>query len=695
MASDGEKVDSEMDGTSLGGPSTVVYRYGLAAPHEGADTVREQMRRARDYRRALVAVECERRTAARAALTDLAPDVAIAEAVVVGTNAACAWLGAEIALARKVARKRAETAPMRERVARARAILRDHRGALFAARERYASQCRACRAAKSEAVPCPHATPEARRLRSRLDEVDEQATARAKVTRDGLKMYWATYLLVDRAMQASRGAPLYEKDGVTPHDPKYKPSPSEAVAVQVQSTRPLTVRGAESGTDSRLRITPPPWPEEWLAANRVDPATPSPPHARLPGQRPDGSPAPASRADGTPARWAHDHACRHGELRMRVGPEDDPQWAAWRLDRHQSPPPGAQVRWATVVRRARGPHAEWSLHLTVGTGLGSAPAPTGKQVAVDVGWRVIGDELRVAAWRDSDGQSGELRLTAKDLCALSAADSVQSIRDTRLDALRARLRAWIKAEGSDLPDWLREATATLHAWRAPKKFVRLLRQWETEGAPSPTDGARAAYDDLAAWAENDRHRWAEQEHRRAWGLRRRRDKYRVFAAKLATAYDVVVLEKFDLRKVAEHRAVGQDEVENEVARGNRQRASVHELRDAVENAARSRGRSAVAVDAVDSTRTCPACGLVEDRGQEARVVLRCECGHEWDQDRDGAALVLLSRYRERPGDAKVLVAARDGSNQSEQQSKKGDKWARAKRMSAQKKSRMETAREAG
>ena len=127
MASDGEKVDSEMDGTSLGGPSTVVYRYGLAAPHEGADTVREQMRRARDYRRALVAVECERRTAARAALTDLAPDVAIAEAVVVGTNAACAWLGAEIALARKVARKRAETAPMRERVARARAILRDQR----------------------------------------------------------------------------------------------------------------------------------------------------------------------------------------------------------------------------------------------------------------------------------------------------------------------------------------------------------------------------------------------------------------------------------------------------------------------------------------------------------------------------------------------------------------------------------------
>ena len=99
---------------------------------------------------------------------------------------------------------------------------------------------------------------------------------------------------------------------------------------------------------------------------------------------------------------------------MRVGPEDDPQWAAWRLDRHRSPPPGAQVRWATVVRRARGPHAEWSLHLTVGTGLGSAPAPTGKQVAVDVGWRVIGDELRVAAWRDSDGQSGELRLTAKD-----------------------------------------------------------------------------------------------------------------------------------------------------------------------------------------------------------------------------------------------------------------------------------------
>jgi hypothetical protein len=378
---------------------------------------------------------------------------------------------------------------------------------------------------------------------------------------------------------------------------------------------------------------------------------------------------------------------------MRVGLDDE--WAAWRLDRHRPAPPSGQVKWATVVRRQRGPHAEWSLCLTVETAQGASLPPTGRTVAVDVGWRAIGGELRVAAWRDSDGRSGELRLSVVDLRALKSAEEVQSLRDGKMESAKTRLYRWLSvAADHDCPAWLREATASVRQWRNPTRLVRLLRRWSAEGGPK-TVVSRIAYDSLVAWADDDRHRWAEQESRRAWGLRRRRERYRIFAAGLAGQYDTVVLERFDLRKVAERAPVGQDKPENEVARTNRQLACVSEFRGAVQNACRSRGRAVVAVDATDSTRTCPRCGLVDDRGQDERVVLRCDCGHEWDQDRDGAALVLLHRYREHPGDAKVLVGARADATLAELENKSGQKWARAKRMSAQKKARSEAARSGG
>lgn len=674
--------------------ATVVYRYGLAAPHEGSEVVRDQMRRAREYRRFLVFVERGRRDAARRALAELAPEVGLAEAAVVGSTVAVQWMVNEISQTRKAARKRAESAAMRLAVGKARAALRDQKATLFALRAKYSAQCAECRKAKSEVVPCPHATPEAHRLRARLDAVDARATSLISDARKNwCGLYWANYLLVERAMQASRGAPLYERDGVTPHDPENPHSLSDAVAVQVQSTRPLTIAGAEAGADTRLRVKPPPWPEAWLAGQSLDPAAPTRPSARTPGQRPDGSPAPATRPDGTPARWVRDRACREGELRMRVGP--DGEWAAWRLDQHRPAPPKGQVKWATVVRRQRGPHAEWSLCLTVEAEAAPPPTLTGRVVAVDVGWRTIGDELRVAAWRDSDGGSGELRLSAMDLRAIGCADEVRSLRDGALESAKLRLHRWLSvASEKDCPAWLREEAAHVRQWRSPARLVRLLHRWGVSGGPQTMVG-QIAYDDLVAWADGDRHRWAEQESRRAWALRRRRERYRVFAAALADRYDTVVLERFDLRKVAERKLVGQDAAENEVARSNRQRACVSELREAVENACRSRGRAAVAVDATDSTRTCPSCGMVADRGQDERVVLRCECGHEWDQDRDGAALILLHRWRERPGDARVLVGARGAATLSEPKEKSDQKWARARRMSAQKKARNEAAREGG
>jgi hypothetical protein len=56
----------------------LVYRYGLLAPTENADVVREQMRAAHDYRNTLVEIERGRRAARRAAEA-AAPEVSSEE----------------------------------------------------------------------------------------------------------------------------------------------------------------------------------------------------------------------------------------------------------------------------------------------------------------------------------------------------------------------------------------------------------------------------------------------------------------------------------------------------------------------------------------------------------------------------------------------------------------------------------------
>ena len=122
-------------------------------------------------------------------------------------------------------------------------------------------------------------------------------------------------------------------------------------------------------------------------------------------------------------------------------------------------------------------------------------------------------------------------------------------------------------------------------------------------------------------------------------------------------------------------------------------AATSDLVQSLVSAGRSRQRVVAAVSAVDTTRTCPHCGLVTDRGAEAAVVLRCECGRQWDQDVDGAPLLLLARWREQPGDAKILVGARMAENGSDVEEKKESRWVRVKRLRAEKEARMKAARE--
>jgi cytochrome c553 len=203
--------------------TTLVFRYGLATPHDGADLVMDQMRLAHDYRRALIWIERGRRWAARLAMHESSASLREAEARAAGADAACEWLAAEIRVDRKATRSRSETVAMRAHLVLARARLKEAKQALYTERARYAAQCAECHKAKGEIIPCPHATPEAAELRTRLDVIDLIANELLKNARAHCRLASGTYLLVEAAARASNGAPLYEKDGITPHDPDMPP----------------------------------------------------------------------------------------------------------------------------------------------------------------------------------------------------------------------------------------------------------------------------------------------------------------------------------------------------------------------------------------------------------------------------------------------------------------------------------------
>ena len=313
---------------------TLVYRYGVAAPHENADLVYEQLRLGHEYRCALVRIERTRRAEERAARSAVSAEVAAAEKTAADADAKCERLAAEMKAARGKARKRVETRDMIDALAEAREQRKVCKAALLDLRERYRPQCRDCRAVKSEEKPCPHVGPEARGFCLTLDAISERTNAAIRKAHAESGLFWGTYAIVDRAMAASRAAPLYRKDGITPNDPKFpRFDGGGAVAVQFQRS---TIHAADllGESNNYVRLVLPPWPEQWRQA---EPQYEGPHCFGRPfaGVRPDGTPAPATRPDGTPARWVRRRANRHGQVRMCVekeGRQGKPIWAGWRLD---------------------------------------------------------------------------------------------------------------------------------------------------------------------------------------------------------------------------------------------------------------------------------------------------------------------------------------------------------------------------
>lgn len=619
----------------------LVYRYGLAAPHEQSDKIFDQMLLAHRYRNTLVEIERGRRAAERELMADVNAELLILTSQATTAEAEVARLYADLKKERARTHKRSEGA--------------DLKAALVVAKEAKTATTNKLRQARKDIRESSRYIIARDLLSERAGELVRGARALSGLASRGPHFgAWGTYQLAEEAAQASFSTtPLYGPDGLSVSDPSFvRWTGSGAVSVQIQ--KGCLVSEALSGENTQIRIGAPD-EKAWL---------------NMPGN----------------GRSAMRKAARHGALTLCLGSdvEGNRIYGRWRLDMHRPLPEGGRIKRATVRRRMSGPFAHWNLELTVEAPDRATSSPTkGGTIAIDLGWRTLPAGLRVAGWADTHGETGEVDLDPNLIRMLREPQEIRSSRDSLFDLEILRVARFV--EVATIPDWLRVATASLRQWKAAGRLARLASDW----AERRFVGDKIAFDSLEAWARADRGYWAQETRRRDASLRRRRDNYLVFAARIAKTYSTIVLEQFDLRIFAKRSG----EVENETARSNRHLAAPSELRLAVINAARARGRTVVAVPAHDTTRTCPACGLVEKRDAAISVTLACECGAVWDQDTEGAAMLLLRRWREQPSDAKTLAGARDLEKSNETGEKQESRRDRVRRMRKEKEVRMATARE--
>jgi transposase len=159
------------------------------------------------------------------------------------------------------------------------------------------------------------------------------------------------------------------------------------------------------------------------------------------------------------------------------------------------------------------------------------------------------------------------------------------------------------------------------------------------------------FHELVEWRKKHIHLWTWAVNLRDQLTRRRLEHYRRFAADLVERYGTVYLERFDLRRVSRKAA---PEVEDIPITGKyRAIAAPGILRMVIENACRRTGVAVRRIRPRHSTRTCSACGRLEQWNVAKELVHTCRCGATWDQDYNAAIQIL------RAGQTEAMSAIRE------------------------------------
>lgn len=593
---------------------TRIWTYGLRWPRDPADeaAVREQMLLAHRYQNVLIEIERDRRKTFRELRSELSPELASLEKRVAELTLSIEAQRRDIKALRRKTRERtldrSATATLR--------LLNTERKVAYKA-------LKTSRARINESSE----------LRDRAKALNDASHARVREARAKSGVYWGTYLLVERAMEAA------SRSKADPQFRRYRGGGRAGVQLQ----KGMTVGELFAGVDTRLQVKP-------LPANTWD---------TRPGRR---------RA--------------LTELRIRIGTTEDkkPRFAVFEdLLQHRPLPLDGIIKWAWVKIERIGLRSRWTLQISLESeefAKRKHLPVSDETVAINLGWRVKpSGAIRVGYALGTDGRAEELLLPEEIRQKFFTTHRLRSANDLIFDEARKATGAWLAEYPADAE--LTPMVETLHAWRDHSKLVRVamkltarvatpteLRQlwldWKVarfQATKDLYDAPAIVYDWLAArgvapaarhplylliwWKKND-HMWNMEASIRAKTLGWRKQLYRDYAATLARSYQTLLIEKFDLRAVAgkPHPEDEQDHVQA-VALA-RTHAAPSELRAALVAAFHA---DWVEQSADHNTLACKTCGVITDAVPADAIVIACPgCGSEHDQDQNNCEN-QLARYR--------------------------------------------------
>lgn len=439
-------------------------------------------------------------------------------------------------------------------------------------------------------------------VQTELSQTTEWCDAERKRARADSELYWGNYLVVEQDLGGiGRGAP-----------PKFRPWKGHGrLAVQIQG-------GADfdevwQGQDGRVRLSP--WdPDKW------DPS-------RRRGQ----------------ARWVR--------MRLRVGSQGrTPVFADWRIVMHRDIPAGCRIKWVYLVANKVGTKTKWQAQFVISRKGGfdhlKLHADSGTAV-INMGWRQMGGDLRVAYVLGDDGEADELRIPAKRLSQLRKVERVQGYRDDNFNEIREALAQWRDEHSKLLPEWLAERIKHLRLWKAAAKLASVCLHWRENRFEGDAE-IRAL---LEAWRYRDKHLYEMQANLRRHVFDWRLGYYREFAHRLALRYRRGVIEGTNLKKAYQDLPGVEDGDEaTKLSRWHRKTAALSILRNVVEQRFAASERDDPA--ALKATKTCQQCGHVDvDLDAASTLIVECPlCHTSIDQDRRNCT----NRLREALGPAKVL-----------------------------------------
>jgi hypothetical protein len=331
-------------------------------------------------------------------------------------------------------------------------------------------------------------------------------------------------------------------------------------------------------------------------------------------------------ADGSGRKWRY--------ARMRIGSDEQrrPVWLEIPIVYHRDLPSSVVIKSLSMTRRA----GRWQLNVAVNQ---EHPNPRqGPRIAVDIGWRLLPEGVRVAYWADENGGHGQVLVISSDIGQLQKVESLRSKCDLLRDEFLPTLCVWL--DGQELTEQWKQQTVAISQWRSSDRIARLVRWW----ADNRSSGDEEIFDAAIEWRKRYLHLanwWRNLEDQTRL---RRREQDRIFAAGVARKYGELLIEDFDLREVAQDPAPESSEVKT-ASSGYRQKVSPSIFRSTLLNASQREGVKVMKLQAGNTTRKCHTCGNLEQWDQREDLIHRCgRCDALWDQDYNAAMNLLRSEH---------------------------------------------------